>query len=190
MKTIKTFFTIIIGLLIFVFGFLVAERYTQFVVPEGKQLVSIAVMDSIKNLKPEIIVKDSLVYVDTIVYRDRPLPPPEQVEPEINLYTDSIVNDTTHLIIKDWVRGTIERRDIELKRSVVLRTIREPYAVFYPETVYRDRPDRRQFYIGGGAGNLVGAEVGTIKNNWMYGGEILTDSKEKFYLFKVKRIIF
>ena len=190
MKTVKSILTIVVALLIFVFGFLVGERCTQFSVPAGKTLVSTAVLDSIKNLKPEIIVKDSIVFRDTTIYRDRPLPPPEPVEPDINLYIDSMVNDTTHLIIKDWVKGTIERRDIEYRPSYVLRTVREPYPVFYPEIEYKDKPDRWQFYIGGGAGSLVGAEAGAIKNNWMYGGEILTDSRERYYLFKVKRIIF
>lgn len=190
MKTVKSILTLIIALLVFVFGFLIGERYTQFSVPAGKTLISTAILDSIKNLKPEIIVNDSIVYRDTTIYRDRPLPPPDPVEPDINLYVDSMVNDTTHLIIKDWVKGTIERRDIEYRPSYVLRTIREPYPVFYPEIEYREKPDRWQFYVGGGAGNLVGAEAGAIKNNWMYGGEVLTDSKETFYLFKVKRIIF
>lgn len=190
MKTIKTFLAVMAGLLAFAFGFLVGERYSNFRVPPGKELVETAILDSIRNLKPEIIINDSIVYRDTTIYKDRPIPPPVPAEPDINLYVDSLVNDTTHLIIKDWVKGTIERRDIEYRPSYVLRTVREPYPVFYPEIEYREKPDRWQFYVGGGAGKLVGAEAGAIKNNWMYGGEVLTDSKETFYLFKVKRIIF
>lgn len=189
MKTTNILITIF-AIAIFLLGYMIGERSVNEKIPKGYELITAGTMDSIRSLKPEIQVVDSIVYVDTIVYRDRLIPAPIHIDEEINLYVDSLINDTTHLIISDWIKGSLIKRNIELRRSVVLREIKIPYPVFYPQPIFKDKPKTTQLYIGAGLGSLVGADIGVItRNNWGYGAEVLTDFDKRYYLFKLKRVI-
>ena len=160
-------------------------------IPAGFELIATGTLDSIQDLKPDTITKDSIIFRDTTIYIDRPIPAPEKISDSLNLYVDSIINDSTYIVISDLIRGTLEHRDIELRRSVVLREIKQPYPVFYPKIEYVDQSEKWNLYAGAGVGSITGLEFGAIKNNWMYGGELLYRyHDERFFMLKVKRILF
>jgi len=192
MKAIKTTLLIIAALLVFTFGFLVGERYSNFRVPPGKELVKTAFLDSIKNLRPEIIVKDSIVFQDTIIYRDRDIPVPIEIRPEVNLYVDSIVNDSTHLIITDEIKGELINREVEYKRAVLLREIRTPYPVIVERDIEVYSPPWSVYgnITTGGNANvfMAGAGIGIItRKNLMIGAQVLTDFDNNYFGLSIGR---
>lgn len=190
MKALLKILQIIFVLSVLVGGFLLGQQCSSYKLPKGKELVTTAFLDSIKSLKPEVIVKDSLIFKDSIVYRDRPVPEPKPLSPEINLYIDSIVNDSTHLIIKDEIKGSLINREIEFKRAVLLREIRTPYPVIVEREINTYTPPFSLYGNIGTGGNQNGfagsLEIGFInKNSTMIGGQVLTDFNNRFYLIKL-----
>jgi len=193
MKTLIKILQIILVTSVLIGGFLLGRQCSTYKLPEGKELVTTAFLDSIKSLKPEVIVKDSLIFKDSIVYRDRPIPSPKPLSPEINLYIDSIVNDSTHLIIKDQIKGSLINREIEFKRAVLMTEIRTPYPVIVEREVNVYTPPFSIYGNVGMGGNKEGfmgsLEIGVItKRNTILGGQVLTDFNNDFYVFKIGKV--
>ena len=68
-------------------------------------------MDSliaVANKPPVIIIKDSIVYRDTIIYIIKKVPDPIIVTPETNIYRDSIYNDSIRVWTELHVDGTVQ----------------------------------------------------------------------------------
>ena len=192
MKTIKTILTAIIALLILVFGFLIGERVSNYRIPPGKVLVAKSFLDSINNLKPDTIIIDSVIYEDRIVYRDREIPVPVEVEPGLNFYSDSIIDDTTYLVINDIIRGELVNREIELKRAVILREINTPYPVIVEREIEVYSPPWSLYgnVITGGNQHrfMTGVGFGFInRSNTIIGGQILTDFDKNYFSVTIGR---
>jgi hypothetical protein len=190
----KNILITMLALLIFMFGFLVGERYSNFRIPTGKELVTKSFLDSIKNLKPDTIVRDTIIYQDTIIYRDRNIPTPIPLTAEINSYVDSIVNDSTYLVIKDEIKGELLSRDIEIRRSMLIREINTPYPVIVERDIEVYTPPWSVYgnIITGGNNNhfMAGVGFGFInRKNTIIGGQILTDFENRFYTFTIGRKI-
>lgn len=159
MKTIRTILYTMAAMLILIGGFLIGERVSNFTVPAGKALVSLSVIDSLKNIPPTILI--DTVRVDTIIYRDRILPAPEPTpDSTVFKYTDHIVNAYSRLIIRDWIRGELVNREIEYTPYLVTKTVTEPYPVYIATESAKAREIRLQAHVGLKASRRPGVELG------------------------------
>lgn len=185
-KKLNIFAIIIVMTLLVGFGYWLATQITDYQPPEGYTLISVSEIDSLNNLKPDTVVRDSLVFEEKIVYKDREIPTPVPVTPDINFYSDSLINDTTHLIINDTIRGSLLSRNIELKRAIKYRTINIPYPKFIETTKFIERPNPWSLYGGvilSGTKNkfIPGIEMGYIsKKNIKIGAQLSTDFNNKY----------
>ena len=185
-KKLNIFAIVIVMTLLVGFGYWLATKTVDYQPPEGYTLIAQSEMDSLNNLKPDTVVQDSLVFKEKIVYKDREVPKPIPVTPEINFYSDSLIDDSTHLIINDTVRGSILSRNIELKRAIKYRTIKQPYPQFIETTKFVERPKPWSLYGGGvlsGTKNkfIPGIELGYIsRKNVKIGAQLSTDFENKY----------
>lgn len=185
-KKLNTFATIIVMTLLVGLGYWLATKIVDYEPPEGYTLIAKSEMDSLNNLEPDTVVQDSLVFKEKIVYKDREVPKPKPISPDTNFYSDSIVDDSTHLVINDTVRGSIISRNIELKRAIKYRTIKEPYPQFIETTKFVERPDPWSLYGGvvlsGTKDKFIpGIEMGYIsRKNVKIGAQLSTDFDNKY----------
>lgn len=179
MKTIQNIIIGLAALLILVGGYFIGQRFAKPEFPQGTTLVSTAMLDSLKNLKPKIIVKDSIVWKDTTIYKTIPKPVP--ITAEINAYSDSIVNDSTWIVINDTIKGELLNREVQTKSMVKYTEKSVPYPVLIDNPVYLTSKPKTQFYgkvdmVGNKNTFLSGFELGIItKQNYSIGGGIITD---------------
>lgn len=187
MKLVESILLFLFAAICVLCGYFIGERVVQFSPPAGKVLVSQNFIDSLRSLKPQVVVRDRFIFEEKVVYRDRPVPVPVPISPEINEYVDSLINDSTWIVIKDRIAGELLHRDLNVRRSVVLREINTPYPVIVDREVYLPAVVRNQFYgqalVGGNSQRfLMGAQLGIInKRNTMLSGMVLTDFNEPIY---------
>lgn len=180
----KNLFSIIAVIAILIGGYWLGTKFSKPTYPEGTTLVSTAMLDSLKNLKPEIVVKDSVVWRDTTIYKTTPSPIPET--PEINMYSDSIINDSTWLVINDRIKGLLLSRTVENRSPIRYTKIREPYPVLVDNPIYLTQKQKTQYWsklnmIGNKNTFLSGVEVGIVtKQNTIIGIGGLTDFEESY----------
>lgn len=159
MKTIRTILYTMGAMLLIIGGFLIGERVSNFTVPHGKALVSLSVIDSLKNIPPVIVYRTDTL--ETIVYRDRILPAPEPTpDSTVFKYTDHIVNAYSRLVIRDWIRGELVDREIEYTPYLITKTVTEPYPVYIATEATKAREIRLQAHVGLKASRRPGIEFG------------------------------
>lgn len=175
-------------------GFLVGER--KYKIPADMEIVPIAFLDSIRNLKPDTIWRDSIVWKDTTVYKYRPIPVAVPTEdPDIVFYSDSIVNDSTFLVINDKIKGQLMERSVLLSRAVTYRYISTPYPVIFDRPVITPSSPSLIGYgdilFGGNQSTFqLGGEVGMIDtSNTKLGFQIATNFDDTFYFVKLGKAI-
>lgn len=188
MKAVENILLFLFAGLCVLCGYFIGERVVQFSPPAGKVLVSEAFIDSLQSLKPDTVIIDSTKLLEPVIeYRDRPVPVPVKVEPDLLEYNDSIVNDSTWLVVRSLVKGELVSQSYEFRRSVVLRTVKEPYPVIVDREVYLPAELRTQFYgqalMGGNSQRfMIGAQLGIInKRNTMISGMVLTDFDQPIF---------
>lgn len=194
MKTAQTILLIIIGLLLFVGGYFTGHHFKRSTVPDGYLLVRKTTVDSLSNLKPA--VKDSIIYLEKIVYRNRTIKPEPIPATPYHFVSDSLITDSLWLVINDTIQGQIINREIQHKPIIFERTI-EKQVPYYVETVkYKDRPERLMLYYDIKAGGhmktfLTGAEIGFInKKRQKFGFSMLTDFHSQYYVVSFGQRIF
>jgi len=182
MKAVENILLFLFAGLCVLCGYFIGERVVQYSPPAGKVLVSEAFIDSLKSLKPDTVTIDSTKLLEPVIeYRDRPVPVPVKVEPDLLEYNDSIVNDSTWLVVRSLVKGELVSQSYEFRRSVVLRTVKEPYPVLVDRPVYSAEELRTKYYgqlLATGNENMFmpGLQLGVItKNNTVISGMLLTD---------------
>lgn len=174
------------------FGYKMSGK-KEYLTPDGFALISQHELDSINNMTPDTIVKDSIILKERIVYEDR------FIKSEITrngnkVYRDSIVNDSTFLIITDTIDGTLLSRKIEFMRALRYRELRVPFPQFITNT--KHIVDKRKFslYIGGTMlGNkncfMAGGEGGFITSrNIQFGAILMTDMRNGYIGVSIKKI--
>lgn len=191
---LKKYFAIFGAVALILIGVFIGTKVTNppYEPPDGYTLISKAEIDSLNNLEPEIIVNDSIVYRDTTIYVDRPVPAPQPTDdPEISFYPDSIVNDSTFLVIHDWVRGEIVRRNIELRRAIRYTEIRVPYPKFIETTKFLEPEPEWSLYgdvraMGNSNTFVSGAEIGFItRSNLKAGVNLYTNFDQSYIGFTI-----
>ena len=159
MKTIRTILYTMAAMLILICGFLIGERVANFTVPHGKALVSLSVIDSLKNIPPVIVYRTDTLEI--IIYKDRILPTPEPTpEPGVLLYTDHIVNAYSRLIVRDWIRGELVKREVDFTPYLITKTVQEPYPVYIKTEAAKAREIRLQAHVGLKVSRRPGVEFG------------------------------
>jgi hypothetical protein len=174
------------------FGYKMPEK-KEYLIPDGFSLIFQADLDSINNITPDTIVKDSIILKERIIYEDRFIKS-EIAKNGNKVYRDSIVNDSTFLIITDTIDGTLLSRKIEFMRALRYRELRVPFPQFITST--KHVIDKRNFslYIGGTIlGNkncfMAGGEGGFITSrNIQFGAILVTDMSNKYIGVSIKKI--
>lgn len=191
MEDLKRALYILLLLAMFGGGYYLASQKTIARIPNGMALVKMSFIDSLSNLKTQVITRDSIVTRDTIIYRTRPTA--QKVDSTgLTFVSDSIINDSTHIVINDSIRGELISRLIEYIPKVVFTEVRVPYPVFMdcPTQQLPPAPERAvliygDLEIGGNASAfLSGINLGIVtpKNN-KYGIGMLTDFNKRYYTF-------
>src|SRR5690554_619137 len=119
MNTVEKILLVLFAALMLLCGYFIGERFAPR--PPAKVV-------QLPAPPPVVVVKDSVIYRDTVIYRTRPVPVP--VAPDLVAYSDSIINDSTHVVINDTIRGELVSREVEVRPVVVVRT----------ETITQDVP--------------------------------------------------
>ena len=175
MKTIQNILIAVVAILLFISGYYISGQMTK--LPEGMIVVNKSYLDSLENLKPDTIVRDSIVVKDTIIYRTKPIPVPTPTEDVgIFAYTDSVIHKEKLIaVIQDTIQGTLLSRQFTYFESIIYRYINTPYPVIVEKPKYIEKPNPFSAYIGiFGMGNSVsflpGIQAGIInRNNDMLG---------------------
>ena len=186
MNNAKTILLVIIGLLLFIGGYFTGHHLKRSTVPDGYLLVRRTTIDSLSNLKP--VVKDSIIYLEKIVYRNRIIKPETIPATPYHFVSDSLITDSLWLVINDTIQGQIVNREIQHKPIIFERTVEKPMH-YYVETIqYKDRPERLILYYDIKAGGhmktfITGAEIGFInKKRQKFGFAMLTDLHSQYFV--------
>lgn len=115
MNTVEKILLALFALLMLTFGYLIGECFAPR--PPAKVV-------QLPAPPPVVIYRDTVIYYrDTaVVYRTRPVPVPVPEVPELVAYSDSIINDSTHIVINDTIRGELVSREVEVRPIVVVHT--------------------------------------------------------------------
>jgi len=168
-------FLIILGIGLFYLIFL-RECKRDVCPPKGFELIADSYLDSLRkeaNKPPVIIIKDSIVYRDTIIYIIKEVPKPIIVTPETNVYRDSIYNDSIRVWTELHVNGEVEWWDQWYQPIIHYRTITEKVNVPYP-VIEKIPYCKNALYVSGLAGAMgkdfaIGIGADFVTNNRLYG---------------------
>ncbi len=163
-------------------------------VPEGHVLVHDTTWEEFTraaNAAPDTVYRDTGTTHIIVEYRDRPVPVPVEVEPDINLYKDSTLSDTFKFWIEAYVKGTLDRWnwEFDITRQVITNTVEipAPYPVEVPVPV-----SKAGVYISLGIGGTHTGKMGTgprldylTKKDRMYGIAYTRIGPENFYEFRL-----
>jgi len=170
------------------------RRPPGYQIPEGKVLVSQGFLDSlvaIANLPPDTIPGDTVKIKGDIVYVPKRIPVPYPVDPETNLYTDSIVNDSIDVHIEIMVKGIISRWNWQYRpiihsfETIIERPV--PMPVRYDVPVFKTGL-YASLRVGGGMHTgkfLFGADLDLVtKKRSIYGIQFTRFGDENLIGFK------
>lgn len=161
--------------------------------PDGSIIVTEAFLDSLRDIAekpPVIITKDSIIYLDTIIYITHNVPVPVVIDGEYKVYRDSIVNDSIRVWDELHVKGSVEWWDKWYKPVIHQRKIYEFITKPYP--VVLTIPEKsHQLYgsliFGGNGGSAAfGGGLDYInKNNYLYGVQYQRMIHENFFSVRI-----
>jgi len=187
----------IIGLVLYIIFLKECRRPTETSIPDGYVLITQSSLDSMEAVAK---MPGDTVYIDTgstiikIEYRSRPVPIPIDDEAEINLYSDSIVNDTVNFWIQAKIKGELLDWSwkFDIPQKVITKIIEIPKPV--PVSVKIEVPViKNGLYpslgIGGGlhTGKLMigaGLDLITKKDN-LYGLHYRRFGEDNLVEFKI-----
>ena len=113
MNAVEKILLALFALLMLICGYIIGERFAPR--PPAKVV-------QLPAPPPEVVLKDTIIYRDTVIYRTRPVPVPVPQAPDLQAYSDSIINDTTYVVINDTIRGELVSREVQVRPVVVVRT--------------------------------------------------------------------
>jgi len=164
--------------------------------PEGFILVTEGFIDTLQmiaNAVPDTI-RDTIRIKSDIVYIDNPVPVPVSIDPEINFYTDSIVNDSINVWSEITVKGFINKWDWRY-RPIIHRfetTIKKPVPMPVPYGVPVSKAGLYgSFGMGGNRSTFMSS--GSLdyinKKDNLYGFQYLRFNQKSFYMFRIGKKI-
>lgn len=149
MNTVEKILLALFAALMLLCGYFIGERFAPR--PPAKVV-------QLPAPPAEVVVKDTVIYRDTVVYRTRPVPVPVPEASELVAYSDSIVNDSTHVIINDTIRGELVSREVQVRPVVVVRT--EIITQDVPYMVQQEAVEPLFLSIGAmGGRDIYGAQI-------------------------------
>ncbi len=163
---------------------------------QGMVIVPTVIWDSIQALanRPDSIdIRDTTIYRDNVVYRTKPTPHPvekdtlDDVLPLV-VYSDSLINDSTWVVINDIMVGELIDRQVEARPiyrervKTVLRYV--PKLVEAPVEVKRTQV-LGSIVVGGDAVSFqFGPSIDIVnKKGMVYGVQYLTNTDWKGAIF-------
>ncbi len=190
---------IVVGLLITALIYIIfLLNFKKESISVGKVLINKSELDSMKNVSARIdtVTKDSIVYLDKIVFKDHSIPYPAYNRGNIAFYSDSLINDTINLIINDTIEGKLRNRVIQYRPRERVKTIEVTKYIPKVVTVQNEIEVKRAMLYGGLeiGGNrdtfIPGVEVGVItKSNNIYSLQYQTNFSKSFFSVGIKKII-
>jgi len=140
---------------------------------------------------PDTVYRDTGTTHIIVEYRDRPVPVPVAVEPDINRYRDSTLTDTFKFWIEADIRGSLDRWDwwFDITRQVITNTVEipAPYPVEVPVPL-----SQAGWYVSLGLGGThtgkpaagLGLDYIT-KEERLYGAQYTRIGSDNFYMFRL-----
>ena len=113
MNTVEKILLVLFAALMLLCGYFIGERFAPRLPDKVVQLPA---------PPPVVVVKDTVIYRDTVVYRTRPVPVLVPQAPDLRAYSDSIINDSAHVVINDTIKGELISREVQVRPVVVVRT--------------------------------------------------------------------
>src|SRR5690606_31667299 len=132
---------------------------------------------------------------DTTIYKDRPIPFPNYIGNNTNVYVESIINDSTYLIITDEIQGILKNRDIIISRTEVHKYIHVPYSVNMERVVEKETETQQLVYGSIGISTNLQVLQGSIeagyitKEDWLFGAQYQRIYDKNFYTIKLGKTI-
>ena len=161
MNAVEKILLALFAALMLICGYLIGERFAPR--PPAKIV-------ELPAPPPEVIVKDTVIFRDTVIYRTRPVPVPVPQAPNLQAYSDSIINDTTYVVINDTIRGELVSREVQVRPVVVVRT-----EVITQEVPYMvENPPVLPFTLSVGAmggRDIYGAQIALSYRNTYLAGQ-------------------
>ena len=161
MNTVEKILLSLFAALMLLCGYFIGERFAPR--PPAKVV-------QLPAPPPVVVVKDTVIYRDTVISRTRPVPVPVPDTPELVAYSDSIINDSAHVVINDTIRGELVSREVQVRPVVIVRT----------ETITQDVPYMVEnqpvvpftFSIGAvGGRDIYGAQIALNYRNTYIAGQ-------------------
>ncbi len=180
-----------IVLALFVIFFLVDHCKRDPCPGKGEVIVSQSFLDSLKKIAempPSIIIRDTIIYKDTTIYLEKPVPQPYYTDYPINKYRDSLQNADIRVWVDLKVKGYLEHWGWQYQPVFRFQTketyIPQPYPVGYevekPFTGFIG-----QVGAGGGERLALSVEMGHInKRGRIIGGQYIRYGDKGFVLMK------
>jgi hypothetical protein len=178
-----------IGLLYFIF---LMECKREQCPPDGSLLVSQSFIDSLRTIAekpPLVIIKDSIVYRDTIIYIIKEPPTPIDTIDEIKIYRDSIYNDSIRVWTEMHIDGILKEFNQWYKPIIHYRIktveIPKPYPVPYDVPVNKNGLYVSSI-IGGGNKFMIGASIDYLnKKDVSYGMQYQRYGNDNIYGIRI-----
>ena len=160
--------------------------------PGGSVLVSQAFIDSLRsiaNKPPIVIIKDSIVYRDTVIYIIKDPPIPIDTIDKLRIYRDSIYNDSIRVWTEMHINGSLEVFNQWYRPIIHYRTktieIPKPYPVPYEVPVNKSGLYVSSI-IGGGSRFMIGASVDYLnKKDVSYGMQYQRYGNDNIYGIRI-----
>ena len=157
---VKTINLVLVLAIILAFGgsmvYLTKDK-GDFQAPPGYVLIPGVTWDSIKkiaSLPPDTIRVDSFIFISDPIYIDRPVPVPQQIAPEENLYSDSIRTDSVNIWWTARTKGTLEDFDMWYQMMIREITITVDKPVPYLVNVKVPTPENGVYVYGSMGGGF------------------------------------
>ena len=147
---------IIITLILFAGGFFTGSYFNRKTTAQGPSTTV-------------TVIKDTIIYKDKIVYRNRPIPEPIPAPgTPYNFYSDTLKTDSLDLVINDSIKGELISREIVHTPIIFERLVTN--VEYVTKEVTRLKTPVLSLYgdvkTGGGEHGFVGAiELGIVNKN-------------------------
>lgn len=168
-KTLNRIIAILALFLAIVALFFIRERLVKNYPPEGFQLIAITTLDSLNQL-PDTIVKDTVIYRDTTIYRYISHPETKVQDSALNEAKDSLITPFYTVWITSWIKDNAVIKNewsyTDPDRIKIKETIYVPK--FYSVPI-ESKIDPSGLYLGGGLSYPFGFKLGL---NYLYKGKI------------------
>ncbi len=157
MNTVEKILLALFAILMITIGYIIGERFAPR--PPAKVV-------QLPAPPPVVIYRDTVIYHDTVIYRTRPIPVPVPEVSNLVAYSDSIINDSVHVVINDTIRGELISREVQVQPVVVVRT----------ETITQDVP----YMVENPPVLPLSLSVGAIGGKEIFGAQIALNYRNTY----------